>query len=330
MAWDLVADIGGTHMRFGAVRDGELTDVEIMQTNGGRDILDALSVYISSADKPPRNAMVAIAGMVGKNSVAMTNSHQKIELREFKSVIQSDQCVLMNDFEAAAWALANVNSNDVRTLQGSREIELGNRVAIGPGTGLGVGALIYKNDQYFSVAGEGGHIGISPASRAEVSVFEALHSLRPDVFFGDTLRVEAEAILSGTGIPILYQAVCLTLDLPVHLEDAKSILDEAKLAKDPAALLAANIFKSHLGALAGDYGLALSAQGGVFLVGGVATKNPWLFDQSFLAAFNSGGRFSSARRELNVYAYEDNNFGLIGTMNALAQSKQCHQSTAKA
>lgn len=315
--WDLVADIGGTNMRFGAVRNGALADISILPTKQVEDISDALSTYISAAGSRPRKAMLAAAGMIGGNIIHLTNAQKTLDVSQIKSAIGANTLEFLNDFEAAAWAVAKISQSDVTTLQGHDDIPMGNRVVIGPGTGLGVGALLHTSAGFVPIAGEGGHIGISPSSTFEAQVYTALRGLWPAVFFGTTQRVEVEALLSGTGIPYLYQAVSQVLGEAADLQGAQSIFEAARLATSIAAIRTIEIFKSNLGSVAGDYGLMLSAQGGVFLAGGIAVKNPWLFDETFLTAFNAGGRFTDTRKNLNLYAYESDNFGLIGAMNAL-------------
>jgi len=315
--WDLVADIGGTNMRFGAVRNGALADISILPTKHIDDISDALSTYISALGCRPRKAMLAAAGMIGGDTIYLTNAQKTLHVSQIRSAIGTNSLVFLNDFEAAAWAVAKINQTDVTTLQGHDDIPMGNRVVIGPGTGLGVGALLHTNAGFIPIAGEGGHIGISPSTAFEIEVYAALRGLWPDVFFGTTQRVEVEALLSGTGIPYLYRAVSQVLGQTADLQGAQSIFEAAKFATNIAATRTIEIFKSNLGSVAGDYGLMLSAQGGVFLAGGIAVKNPWLFDQAFLKAFNAGGRFTTTRKNLNLYAYESDNFGLIGAMNAL-------------
>ena len=75
------------------------------------------------------------------------------------------------------------------------------------------------------------------------------------------------------------------------------------------------MFTEHLGALIGDLSVALIPSGGVFLLGGVAEKNRWLFQDDFLRAFNGGGRFDDLRRGLNLYLSRHVDFGIVGANN---------------
>ena len=157
---------------------------------------------------------------------------------------------------------------------------------------------------------------MSPRHLDEVEVFNAARRIAPECFFDDTLVLEAEMFLSGTGIPILYQAIGMTESLTnTATRSAKDILQAAQDGSDACAVKAARMFTEHLGAIMGDLAVALVPTGGVFLVGGVAEKNRWLFGQDFLRAFNSGGRFSELRHGMNLYVSEQDEFVIVGANN---------------
>ena len=59
------------------------------------------------------------------------------------------------------------------------------------------------------------------------------------------------------------------------------------------------------------------AKGVVFIAGGVATKNPWLFDQTFLNAFDDGGRFTVMPKEFPILLLKSGAMGLAGARNVV-------------
>jgi glucokinase len=182
---------------------------------------------------------------------------------------------------------------------------------LGPGTGLGVGLLAQTPYGPAVLPGEGGHVGIAPRSVAEVPIFEAFITLWPEVQIGQTYSVEAEGMISGTGLPLLYQACGGQSGIKAAEIFARAIEDE------PAASMCLNIFRNHLASLCGNLAMIAMCKGGVFLVGGVAQANPWLFDQTFFDAFIAGGRFSKLRAQCGVYLAKSPDFGLHGCANAL-------------
>lgn len=314
--WNLVADIGGTNTRLGVVSNGTLTDLRKLPTGTLPDLLEALHRMRDEIGTDPQAVVVAGAGPVRSGVIRLTNANLDLSEGELAQATGAQHTYVINDFTAAAWSVAEVSREDVVVLQGEPTPPAGTRLVVGPGTGLGVGALLYSEGHYHTVSGEGGHVGLSPRTRDEVDIFDAARRIAPECFFDDSLMLEAEMFLSGMGLPILYQAVGMASGQPkTPVRTARDILQDAGNSSDPIAVKTARMFTTHLGALMGDMAVTLMPLGGVFLVGGVAEKNRWLFDDTFRNAFNAGGRFSDLRRSMNLYVSEQAEFGIVGANN---------------
>ncbi|SDX74134.1 glucokinase [Ruegeria halocynthiae] len=314
--WNLVADIGGTNTRLGVVTEGKLTDLRKHPTRTLDDLQEALHYLCDEIGTRPRAVVAAGAGPVQNGTIRLTNANLELSEDALAKATGAHHTYVINDFTAAAWSVAEITGNDIEILQGEATPPLGTRLVVGPGTGLGVGALLYSEGHFHTVSGEGGHVGLSPRHLDEVEVFSAARQIVPECFFDDTLTIEAEMFLSGTGLPVLYQAIGITEgQINVTMRSAKDILQDAQDGSDACAVKAARIFTEHLGAVMGDLAVALMPTGGVFLVGGVAEKNRWLFGQDFLRAFNAGGRFSDLRKTMNLYVSEQGEFGIVGANN---------------
>lgn len=314
--WNLVADIGGTNTRLGVVTNGRLTDLRRHPTGTLEDLRQALHALRDEIGTDPRAVVAAGAGPVKDGTIRLTNAHLDLSEAELARATGSKHTFVINDFTAAAWSVAEITSQNVEVLQGEANPPKGTRLVVGPGTGLGVGALLYSEGHYHTVSGEGGHMGLSPRHPDEVAVFEAARQIVPECFFGDSLAIEAEMLLSGTGLPILYRAIRMAAGRDQkNTPSARDILQNARCGSDPDAERTAAMFTEHLGALIGDIAVTLMPAGGVFLVGGVAEKNRWLFGPAFRAAFNAGGRFDELRQSLNLYVSEQEEFGIVGANN---------------
>lgn len=319
MMWHLVGDFGGTNLRLAmSAPDGSFHERESFDTRSTPSLADLCRSYVGARATRPVGAVVSGAGVVSGGMVTLTNTGQTLSETELRDACGTDNVKVLNDFEAAAWSLVTIRGEDVTTLQGPTAIPDGPRVIIGPGTGLGVGALVWAQGRPQVVPGEGGHVAIAPRSVEEVDYFAALTELWPDVQIGNNLAVEAEALLSGTGIPFFYRAVAKARAQDAPLTDAREIFAAGRAGDDAAAAITVDIFRAALGALAGDLGLVFDAKGGVFLTGGVALSNPWLFDDAFMAAFRAGGRHSGWRAQLPVYLHQNHDFGLNGARNYIA------------
>ena len=313
--WHLIADIGGTNARFAAFRCNHLLASTTYETGHGESLLSMARRFCQSLSEPPDIAVVAAAGPVSNNAVRLTNADQFLCGEELRAATGARQAHVINDFAAAAWAMLEVNPDDLSRISGAIHPTSGTRLVIGPGTGLGVGALTCHHGRWKAIVGEGGHIGISPRNRFEAEAFEALRTRWPDVAFGDTLTLEAEAILSGTGLPILYRAVQDVKGVCTTDIQPDTIFKTARTGVDPIAETVVTVFKAHLAQIAGDLGLVFGAEGGIFFTGGIALKNPWLFDDGFVSHMQAGGRFTPQRTALNLYLFQRPDFGLLGARN---------------
>ena len=314
--WTLVADIGGTNTRLGIVTNGVLTGLHKHPTSTLADLREALHSLRDEVGTDPRAVVAAGAGPVQNGTIRLTNANLDLSEDELSHATGAHHTFVINDFTAAAWSVAEITGDHVATLQGEPSPPIGTRLVVGPGTGLGVGALLYSEGHFHTVSGEGGHMGLSPRHHDEIAVFDAARHIAPECFFDDSLVLEAEMFLSGTGLPILYQAVAMAGgQANTAARSAKDILQDALDGRDSCAVKAARMFTEHLGAIMGDLAVALVPTGGVFLVGGVAEKNRWLFGQDFLRAFNAGGRFEALRQGMNLYLSEQEEFGIVGANN---------------
>lgn len=320
---DLIADVGGTNMRLARIlASGQMADQRVFPSKGTLTLEQAFMQFSNDLDLTPERAVVAAAGVVRNGAVRLTNADQSFSEQSLQQALGLRSAKVLNDFEAAAWSLANVSPNDVTMLQGTGDFTQESCLILGPGTGLGVGGLVWSDGVPCAVPGEGGHVTVSPRDREDVDVFEALRDEWPEVSVGSGLGVEAEAILSGTGLPYFYRSIAKTMDMPSVCKTAADIFAAAKSKTDMAAMRSITLFAKYLGGVAGDLGLVFAAKGGVFISGGVANANAWMFDETFMDAFNAGGRHTQWRESLPVYLYHQPDFGLFGARNFLKYSEE--------
>src|SRR5262249_53337073 len=75
----------------------------------------------------------------------------------------------------------------------------GVKIVLGPGTGLGVAALLPAGGRWHVVASEGGHASFGPQAADEIEVFARLRQ--------ECGAVSAETVLSGPGLVRLARAL---------------------------------------------------------------------------------------------------------------------------
>jgi glucokinase len=271
----LLADIGGTHSRFAlAGADGRPERVSVISNDSAVDLQTAVARYLEQTRAAPYGAMLAVAGPLEGDEVALTNRTWRFRRTEFARRFGLAQLGVINDFEAIAWALPNLGPADTWPLGPAGPPRDAAKAVLGPGTGLGVAALLRLGDAWQVVASEGGHVSFGPQADDETEVFARIRREQGGM-------VSAEAVLSGAG---LCRLAC-ALDPNGHYPDSETIVVDA-LAGKPVALAATRMFVRLLGRFAGGVALTFKAFGGVYIAGGVGRGVGRLLDEpQFRAAF---------------------------------------------
>ena len=103
MAWDLIADIGGTNMRFAVLREGVISKPQTYKTPAAsNEVSDAVSEFCGQQKEPPANIVVAAAGIIADGEVVLTNTGTHISEAQLKKASNSGFAKVLNNFEAAA------------------------------------------------------------------------------------------------------------------------------------------------------------------------------------------------------------------------------------
>lgn len=267
----LLADIGGTKTRLALGRDGRLGKIKSLFNDGVPDLPELLERELAAAGKNrPTRAVLAVAGPVDGDHVALTNRAWSFSQAKLKRALKLKRLIVVNDFVAVAHALPVLKAKDLVRIGGGKGKKDGSLLACGPGTGFGVAALIRAAPAPAVLASEAGHMMLGPATADEVEIFARLSEPKPLV---------VENLLSGPGIARLHRALAgqaLTSD---------QVITNAKVGH-AEALRTVEAFLRLLGRVAGDLALAFDARGGVYIAGGVGRALAPLFATSpFRKAF---------------------------------------------
>jgi glucokinase len=279
----LVGDIGGTNARFALISDREAPLLPFLPvaTADFPDIEAAIAASVlAHTELRPRSAVIDLAGPIQGDAVKITNAHWVIRPAETIAKTGIADVVLLNDFEALALALTALAPADLELIGGEPVGARGAKVVLGPGTGLGVGALMEVGGLYVPVPGEGGHVELGPAERDE---FELWPHIEPE--HG---RMEAETLLCGRGLVRLYRAVADQAGAPRLHQQPAEVTAAALAGADPLAVRTVALYCRLLGRLAGDMALVFMARGGVYVGGGISPRIlPFLREGEFRRAFEA-------------------------------------------
>lgn len=283
----LIADIGGTHARFALCdADGAVRKPLVLACRDFPDLASAARDYLAQvAPAQPTRGAFAVASPVLGDTITMTNHPWSFAIETVRRDLGLEDLKVLNDFAAMALAVPHLEPGD-RVPVGGGAAVAGTPVAVlGPGTGLGVSALVPSADGWVPLATEGGHATLAAATAREDAVIAVL---RRDG------HVSAEDTLSGSGLVNLYKALSEleseTPDGGVRPSEVTRRALDGTCARCAEAL---EMFCAMLGTVAANLALSLGARGGVYIAGGIVPKLGDAFQASgFRQRFEDKGRFS--------------------------------------
>lgn len=310
----LGGDVGGTKTLL-AIEDGaRRVLVRRYENREYAQFTDLLAAFMSDAGAQGAAAVThacfAVAGPIHGGSAQLTNRPDwQLVASSLALRFALGRVRLINDFAAAAFGIAALAPHEIATLQVGEHHPGGLRLAIGPGTGLGVAAIAGGQ----LLASEGGHVGFAPADGQQADLWRFLG--------GEHRRITTERICSGQGLAACYSYCLMRAGhaLATHV-DAIEVERRAREDRDPDALHALELFSRILGAVAGDMALTFLALGGVYVLGGIAPKIlSALRAGGFIEAFNDKAEHAplAARMPVHVALVED--AGLRGALLVAAE-----------
>lgn len=309
----LVADVGATNARFAIVEDNnyrQLTKQITLPANDYLDLTEAMSAYFKLVGiKAVDGACIAIAGPVHEDSFKLANNHWQVNKHDVQNVLSCD-VLWLNDFAAQALAVSAIDKSECLIIQDGKEIVEGNKLIIGPGSGLGVAGLVFQGGRPVVVVGEGGHASFAPGNKREIELLS--HLL--DKFE----HVSIERLASGSGIPVLYEALSQILKLPQKHNNAADITADALKNNDPLSVKTMDLFFGILGQAVASSALQFGALGGVYLVGGILPKlKSQLLESDFVERFVRRGRLGNYLKDMPIYLCLNESLGIEGAALAL-------------
>ena len=316
----VTADIGGTHARFAiaSIADGrvvELGEPVTLKTSEHASFQTAWEEFGRRAGIAlPNELAMAFAGPVGGELLKLTNNPWVIRPALMSEKLGVEQFLVVNDFGAVAHAVAALGDSDFSHICGP-DVPLpadGVITIIGPGTGLGVAALLRHDGHYEVIETEGGHVDFAPLDGLEDKILAELRkSFR---------RVSVERLVSGRGLVNIYEALGAIEKRPLEIRDDKALWTAALDGSDSLAAAALDRLCLTLGAVAGDMALAQGAKA-LVIGGGLGSRLAEHLPRSgFRDRFIAKGRFERRMDEMPVKLITHPQPGLFGAAAAFARA----------
>lgn len=311
----IVADIGGTNARFAYLREGE-DKLEAVMTFPCADynlLEDAVRAYMAQANITKLSEIcLAVASALDSDLVNMLNNHWSFSRSELERSLGVPLTVI-NDFTAQALCLDYLAEDELHWIGSARPRGGQIRLILGPGTGLGVAALVPGSTfggkpEETIVPSEGGHVAFAPTTPHQVDLLQTMWSRHQ--------RISVERLLSGQGLENLYWANALLQGEERELP-APEVTAGAK-AGDPLCRTAIEDFLDILAAVAGDMALMMWSVDGVYLSGGILPELKAFFDEKkFRLRFEDKGRYQSFFASIPIAQVCAEHPGLLGCSIAL-------------
>jgi len=313
--WGLVGDVGATNARFALVDpDGSIGFTRAILCQDFATIGEAIAAFLAEAPKPkPSHSVLAVASSPDGDEVSLTNHPWTFSTEALRRALGLNRLRIVNDFHANALAVPYLAADELIKI-GAGETVAGTPIGIlGPGSGLGVSALVPTVDGAIAIPGEGGHVTMAAADAREAAVLEIIRRR-----FG---HVSAERVLSGPGLVNLYVASRELAEAAPECLTAEEISHPEARADDRFAREATEMFCAMLGTVAGNLALMLGARGGIYIAGGIAPKlGPTFVQSTFRERFEAKGRFRDYLAEIPTYVVVRPFAALLGAAKLLRQT----------
>jgi glucokinase len=319
----LAGDIGGTNARLAYFQSQNgnlrLISERVFPSREYAELGEIVAEFLKKTDARPDVACFGIAGPVHHGRVETSNLPWVIEQSRLAKQIQLPATLLINDLEANAWGIGELNPQDLNPLN-SLSQAVGNQAVIAPGTGLGEAGLFWNGSQHEVFACEGGHADFAPQGDLQIELLR---------FLADRYgHVSYERVLSGPGLVNVYEFLRAKgyaeepagFAAQVTGGNAAATISHAALdGNNRLASAALDLWISVYGAEAGNLALKIMATGGIFLSGGISPKIlPKLTGPTFMNAFLEKGRLRPLLESIPVQVIMNDKAGLLGAARCAA------------
>lgn len=306
----LAADIGGTHSRFAVFESDEDGTLCLRQRQwcltGAVDSFARLVDQLTSGDMAIwlsrcTSVVVAVPGPVqngkAKNLPNVPWALERSQLQPCFPQVADDNVHLINDFVAHALDCLAPNMADLICIQPGEKDCTGVLAAIGAGTGIGFCSLVVDaNQNCVILPSEAGH---------QKFPFRGNDERRYEDFLVKEIgqaTIDANIVVSGHGLALLHSFIT-----GEHLSPRGA--GERLTAESAVCRKFANFY----GRVAQSYALSVLPKMGLYITGGVATKNRFLVDHSaFRTEFAASHTHRELLKRIPIYLNANEESGLWG------------------
>lgn len=291
----LAADVGGTKTNIAQFvsQNGKmvLQLEETYTTNHHNSLTEIILDFIkkNNFEKPDRISIGA-AGPVVKGTCHTTNIKFKIDVTELRRDLQIDKVYLINDLEATAFGMTEMDDEFMVTMRNGNPSIGGHIAILAPGTGLGEACLFWDGKYLRPMPSEGGHSEFAPRTDVEFELVKFLQKTYGEI-------IVWERLVSGPAIYKIYEFLrdvkgyeeqaWLTQKLAKAKDKSAVISETAMSGLCTTCVLAMEMLVDFMARRANNMVLNYKATGGLILAGGIPPRiynfiNKDKIEESFL------------------------------------------------
>jgi glucokinase len=262
----LVCDTGGTNVRFALQPEpgAPLGPVVHLITDDYPGLPEAIEAAAPKLGLRPRSAIACGAGPVVGRTLKLTNAPWLMDGPETARRAGLSQGLLLNDFEAQALSLPAIPEAWERRIGPLGFGPHGPQVILGPGTGLGVAALLHVEGRFTPAPSEACHIDFGPVWPEEFALWPHLERAHG--------RVTSESVISGAGLARVHRARMMAQGLADPDDDPQTVTAAALADPEGGAAASLKLYWRIVARFAGDMAVTFVATGGLTLAGGVLPR----------------------------------------------------------
>ena len=322
----LAGDIGGTNSSIGVfgIMNG-IPKLIVSFSFKSKEIKDfpatinqVLNFVKKTYNTNVSKACFGVAGVVSPDNkqAKITKLNWHLSSKAIVKKTGLKQIIFINDFQAIGYGINLIEKNQFAVVKKGIKVPKSNILVVGAGTGLGKTLLIYDKNQKFykPIASEAGHIDFPAQTEDEIKLIKFIKKYKKI-----KQNVSYEQVLSGPGLSNIYLFLKRSgkFDNTKYSKEIKNssynpeVISNYRKA-DKACKVTFEIFRDTYARFARDMALDGLSSGGVYIGGGIATKNKEVFDKQFIKIFEQSHDRAYILKKMPINLILDYNIGLLG------------------
>jgi glucokinase len=269
-------------------------------------------------------ACLGVAGPVTNiDSIELTNVKFNINRDELIKKTPLKTISIINDFEALGYGLNLLDTKnemdmfEVRDRKSQVHLPFLTKALLGAGTGLGKSILIYDKNLkiYVPFPSEGGHGDFPPQNDFEMQL---TNSIKKSRIISHPLTYEE--LLSGRGIENIYLFLknSKQFETTDYTDEIDEVTEKVSLISkykkiDETCKETYRLFTKFYARCAKNFVLDTMAIGGLYIAGGIASKNKEIFkSEEFFNEFENAYKRREVLKEIPIYIVINYDISLSG------------------